>query len=104
MRLYEKNKINIIIVNKRASFGLFIYFMGISLRRSDAAPACRNCDWFFSSDMSIIQFICLFPVFLIKMQEADVEAVYIVEPISRNHKNHINHSASLLSVCVKRRF
>lgn len=29
------------------------------------------------------------------MQEGDVKAVYIVEPISRNHKNHTNHSPSL---------
>lgn len=32
------------------------------------------------------------------MQEGGVKAVYIVEPISRNHKNHTNHSVSLLSV------
>lgn len=37
------------------------------------------------------------------MQEADAKAVYIVEPISRNHKNHTNHSVSLLSGCVVRR-
>lgn len=35
---------------------------------------------------------------LIKMQEGDVKAVYIVEPISRNHKNRTNHSPSLKSV------
>lgn len=48
--------------------------------------------------MSIIQLIYVyFQCILIKMQEGDVKAVYIVEPISRNHKNHTNHSASLLS-------
>jgi hypothetical protein len=37
------------------------------------------------------------------MQEGDAKAVYIVEPISRNHKNHINHPPSLSSVFVDRR-
>lgn len=36
------------------------------------------------------------------MQEGGVKAVYIVEPISKTHKNHTNHSVSLLSVFVDR--
>lgn len=46
--------------------------------------------------MPIIQLIYVyFQRTLIKMQEGDVKAVYIVEPISRNHKNHTNHLPSL---------
>lgn len=57
-------------------------------------------DWFFSFYIRVHAHNTMYYVYFqcvpIEMQEREAEVAYIVEPISRNHKNHTNHSSSLL--------